>query len=512
MSVRVKIILLVLAITSVVIRLPNLNRPLSDHHEWLTAHTLITLDIWKSQGAGKYFFAPVYTFPGELNKNISNEGLGGIKDKSGNYYYVSYPPFSFILPYFIFNLTGLSPSILGLQILNVLIHLTSAFLVFHLTVELLSRKRDREKIIGGLVSYTLYLYSPIYLWFGQNVYFAEILGQFFLVLFIFLFIKFINLSIRKPVHILILGLTTFFLIYTDWTLLVMIIPFLMLTKIKFGEWKDYSILIMGCVLGIICGLMLTYYQYSNIAGPDILFSSLIRKYEVRSGMDTGGKSGFGLNLTNVGSYRNLLENFKLSYQYILVLLVILGSMFYAVSDVKIKKLKGNNTVSFMVTLFISVALHHILFFNFTVSHDFSLLKSGIWLSVLTGIIFAILEDRFVLNRLRHKRILIFTLLLFITIMSIRQYIHLNKVNYAEKRKKLGETIKKDSQSDEVVVLKGEMTYIDPQILYYTGRNIITLSGDQSIESVLKKYGQDKAAVFVTGSDYEIKSVIRYNVL
>ena len=44
-------IIILLFGASVAIRAPHLNRPLSDMHKWLTAHTLISLDNLADRGA-----------------------------------------------------------------------------------------------------------------------------------------------------------------------------------------------------------------------------------------------------------------------------------------------------------------------------------------------------------------------------------------------------------------------------------------------------------------------------
>ena len=66
------------------------------YHEWITAHTLLTCQIWEENGGpSAYNFNPVYTYPGEGNGH--RDVLGGVAAKNGDVYYVSYPPFTFYL-------------------------------------------------------------------------------------------------------------------------------------------------------------------------------------------------------------------------------------------------------------------------------------------------------------------------------------------------------------------------------------------------------------------------------
>ncbi|MBL6875556.1 MAG: hypothetical protein ISR01_02090, partial [Chitinophagales bacterium] len=66
------LIILGIFLLSVLVRIPNINRPLSKHHEFVTAVSLRVLDIWSTEGAMKYGFNPVMNYPGEANKNINN--------------------------------------------------------------------------------------------------------------------------------------------------------------------------------------------------------------------------------------------------------------------------------------------------------------------------------------------------------------------------------------------------------------------------------------------------------
>lgn len=55
-------IICLLFILSIVVRLPNLNRPLGNHHEWLTSTVLKHQQIWYENGALKYKFLPIMTY------------------------------------------------------------------------------------------------------------------------------------------------------------------------------------------------------------------------------------------------------------------------------------------------------------------------------------------------------------------------------------------------------------------------------------------------------------------
>jgi hypothetical protein len=98
-------ILLVAFLLSVAVRLPQLGRPLSKHHEFCTAVTLRVLQVWWDNGIEKYRYNPVMTYNNEADKFINNfaNATGKVVDEEGNFYYVSHPPFAYYFPYIVFK-------------------------------------------------------------------------------------------------------------------------------------------------------------------------------------------------------------------------------------------------------------------------------------------------------------------------------------------------------------------------------------------------------------------------
>src|SRR5437868_2756280 len=91
---------------SVLVRLPQLNRTLSKHHEFCTALSLRIMQIWYDGGVQKFDFNPVMNFDNAADKFINNNAnaSGKMLDAEGNYYYVSHPPFAYYFPAFFFKL------------------------------------------------------------------------------------------------------------------------------------------------------------------------------------------------------------------------------------------------------------------------------------------------------------------------------------------------------------------------------------------------------------------------
>lgn len=505
MNIKSLIILIFLFLFSVVIRIPTLNRPLSDHHEWLTAHLLLTQRIWWEAGIRTYNFSLPYTFPGITNRNIKSEALGGINDNHGNYYYISYPPFSFIFPFFLFRIISIYPDVLPLQIINLIIHFVNAYFIYKI-IALIINSRKNGINIPAFVGYAIYLFSPMTLWFQSNIYSEEILAQFFWISLVYLILC---LSIRHKVNswlYLILYFTgVFLLIYTDWTSAVLLIPVFLLFLYRLLKKERYHFLILTTIFACLLPIVITVYQYSQINGYDSFFSGAVEKYLIRSGQTTQIKADFGYNMQNPASYKMIFNNYKTGYLYVLIFLSFLVIVFFGLND-NYNIFKNNRLKIFTILVIPSVFIHHILFFNFTAVHDFSSLKSAIFISVISAVLYDQVIKLFRINNMNKKIIITNILFIILIMLSIRQFYNINSplLDYSN-RKKFGEAIA-EAAKNRVVFVSGDLTFMEPQVLFYASRNILPAANNQEIYSFLKKYQQKQAIKVITKPNWKIEKI------
>ncbi|MBK7668258.1 MAG: hypothetical protein IPJ32_13530 [Sphingobacteriaceae bacterium] len=172
---------------SIAIRYSNLKSPLTRQQEWQTGHVLTTLSVWEQNGIANHYFSPVWTFNNPPDK-ITNS-LGGVKDKEGYTYYVSYPPFSFILPYFVFKITGQDASIGGIRIFSLLIHFICALLIFLIVYKFSKKRLSEDYFIPAYVAFCFYVFATGNLWFHGNFYFADSLVHVFVLGSIYVFLS-----------------------------------------------------------------------------------------------------------------------------------------------------------------------------------------------------------------------------------------------------------------------------------------------------------------------------------
>ena len=172
------LLLLFLFAVSIAMRLPNLNKSLARHHEWLSAHVLVTETAWNKASISEYYFSPVYKYGEDIT--LQADFFSVVKDKNANTYYVSYPPFCFIAPYLFFKLFCLTPSFFGLQIFSLLIQLFTALILVSLIYKVKQKNMREDIYVPALGAFAVYVFSTANLWFCCNVYFADMLGQLFL--------------------------------------------------------------------------------------------------------------------------------------------------------------------------------------------------------------------------------------------------------------------------------------------------------------------------------------------
>lgn len=455
---------------SVWIRFVVLDRPLSDHHEWITAHSLITIETWYKYGIQNYWFNPVLNYP---NSHDYWYGCmqGSICDKSGNVYYVSYPPLGLWVPFIIFKVLFIYPSVLSLQIFNLVLHFVCAFILF-LVIRLISTPKERwVLLLSAFTAYFAYLFSAETLWFHSNVYFIEIFAQlpFISAICIILYGVRHNRFYEKR-FLFFTGLTIFLFCLTEWlgVLFAVSVAILCLMRIR-----EYSKLLITTILSTSAALILTVSLYSQIHGFQTYFDTALKKYISRSGMaaDLASDNSIRLSLDTVGFVK---EHYTQGYGMQLTVLFILLLIALVIRK-RIRTLFNRNELLFIYLSAVPVVLHHFLFFSFTVVHDFSVLKSAFLLAGLIGICLSILLSYIQENKL-FAGISVITVLWVIYGSATQTYFSTNRVPTGAFNKFIGERIASTAQADSIIFLEGG--FFDPRLIYYAKRNV---HGATSIE-------------------------------
>lgn len=482
-------------------RYPNINRPLSKHHEFITAIPLRVLQIWEIDGASKYNFNPVMNYPGKANKYINNNAStsGQMIDEEGNYYYVSHPQFAYIFPHLVFKLFNIKPSVLSLEIFHLVINFFSAAFIYLITC-LLSIQRPFKKIfIPGLIAYAVYLFSPAVLWFQANTYMSDTLVQLPFILAVYTILK---LLMRKRFYsikyLLYYALFLFLMIYTSFLGLFFAAAVFLYSLIKLRKETVFLPLIFVTISVSIFSLYLIINQYSQINGLEAYIIQMIDRFSERGSF--AGEHFFGFLYRKLMELKTIFFNYATSYLPIFILLISFGLL--TLRKAKMGLVFTKNGYRFLWLSALPVVMLHLVLLNYS-GHDFVMLYGALFLSVLVGILY---------DKLKRAKVLTPYLLnggvLLVIALSLSIYYYINKPgdyswkgDYYAKSKEVGLFIKKDAQPNEVVYLSGDIV-LDPQLIVYAERNIISLPAKNIDSSLLNQ----KSVLYQVDEFLNIKAI------
>jgi len=453
------LVMLLIFAVSVLVRFPNINRPLSKHHEFVTSISLRVIQIWHVEGGAKYNFTPVMNYGGEANKNINNHASTkefGVPDAEGNYYYLSHPPLAYIAPHFVFKVLNVKPTVLSLQVFHLFINFFSGILIYLLVINL-KRVRARSNIdLTALIAFVIYTFSTAVLWFQCNTYMSDMFVHFFFLIGILLGLKSLNYPSSSKWKIL-FAINLFLMIYTSW-----LGAFFALVVFIFGltYWRKkggvplaiYSSLAVVLALGLIAN------QYSSITGADSLIDHLSQRLNVRGSGTVGREGSFiAIKAREVG---RIIFNY--GSNYLGIILMILAMLFWSW---KKSILVFGRMKSFIALSILPVLLLHLVLLNYS-GQDFTVLYASCFLSIVLAFLIE--------NQIKIVR----PFALWFTILaSVGMYYYINKPgDYSrsgeryDKNMNLGLFIKNESKNDEVVFLVSDE--LNPVVVVYAERNIV----------------------------------------
>lgn len=191
---------------SVGVSSPVFNRPLGDLHEWLTAHTLVSMRAFEEWGFWKLLGASI------LIPN-SNEFIGvditAFTKTEG--IYLSYPSLWIVLPYTTFKLLNLLPldislSPLYLQVYNLIVNrLICGVVIYYLYLEIVkilaeNLLTDYSRRLIAFLGLIGWMFTPPVMYWTQNVYGPDqaVLLPIYIIFLIALRCKFRFEELSKP--------------------------------------------------------------------------------------------------------------------------------------------------------------------------------------------------------------------------------------------------------------------------------------------------------------------------
>lgn len=515
------LILLGIFAISVIVRAPHINRPLSTNYEWVTAHTLVTLQIWQAEGMIAHGLRPAYTFPNP-NDHFIKCPISGVSDDAGNYYYVSYPPFAFIFPHLIFKTLGIYPDVLALETLNLGLHFICAFLIYLVlsTLSENSKKTDKKNnslSLPALFGASIYIFAPLTLWHHANVYFSDVLVQTLFILGIYLSLLCLSKSgLSRKILTGTLFFVTFLMVYTEWIGFLfagaLVLWMLLYRKKSLFPGQLAFVVILAAILAGITML----WQYSGIDGMQSYLDSLLNRFDERSG-HSGPRQFYQLN-----AHLYLLNLYLRNYFPQFVILFFLGWLMLLIKP-RFRSFSHTEKMLLWLAL-VPTLLHHLVLFEFTLVHDMALVKTCVFMSLLGGMLLQKIADHLKEHPGVVLQVIPYTVLTGMFVLS--GYLYHAHVIEPEgfSFQELGGEIRENAGPEDTVFFKTTRTLGDflikapenyviaPQIQYYAGRCIQVVPSIEAAEEHLKTYNKSSGVIFtIENSHYKIENIDRISL-
>jgi hypothetical protein len=472
---------------SVVVRLPELNRPLSKHHEFCTAISLRIMQIWYDNGIETYDYNPVMTYNNPADKYINNNAnaSGKMLDSKGNYYYVSHPPFAYYFPFFIFKILHIRPDVLPLQILNLAFHFISGLFVYFI-VCLLSFNRARSlPYRPGVVAFVIYTFLPITMWFQGNVYMSDMAVHLLFIIGVYTALKMIiRQKFYSPKYIFLYIVCLALMLYTSWLGVFFAIGILIYSLLHVRSIKGFNILIWTTAITSVLMLRLIVYQYSQINGVDSYLIEMFNRYTLRGSLEGTDKGLFHFMFSYLWLLKTLLYNYII--HYIVVYLVIGLFIYLAASRKKLKIVFSENGYRFIWLAVLPVVLLHFFFLNYSVQ-DFTALYASLFFSVLLGILYDKVKKSGAVPIRAMQIGLVVTVLILVGQYYLMNYRNEGIYKWA------GQQITKDTSKEDVIFWSTDD--IEPQLIFYAQRNIRFARTVNDAKVFLVQHGQKHGALF-----------------
>ncbi len=479
---------------SVAVRVPQLNRPLSKHHEFCTAISLRIMQIWYDNGIEKYNFNPVMTYNNDADKFINNHAnqSGKMIDKEGNYYYVSHPPFAYYFPFFIFKLLHIRPDVLPIQIFNLFLHFISGLFVYF-TVCLLSFSRARAlPYRSAIVAFTIYIFLPATMWFQGNVYMSDMAVHTLFVIGVYTALKMIiRQKFYSPKYIFFYLLILALMIYTSWLGIFFAFGVLVYSLLHVRSIRGFRVLIWGTIIVTLMMLRVVMYQYSQINGMGAYVQEMLSRYLLRGSVAETEQGLFHFMFSYLWYIKTLLYNYLVNYAVVYLLIGLF--LWIAASRSKLKIVFSENGYRFIWLSITPVVLLHVFLLNYSLQ-DFTTLYASLFFSVLLGILYDKVKKSGAIP-IQKMRIGIAVVVL---LMAIQYWIiNFGGILFLQTEWKdyraSGKVISDESHINEVVFITGRIA--EPQEVFYAGRNIRYANSTEDALKFLRQRRMKSGVIF-----------------
>lgn len=473
----VRLVLFLLFVLSVGIRWPQTTSEVKSHEQTYIL-TLQTSDIWRNEGVVRCHFTPMWTYGHAGDKHMAY--YKRLEDADGHNYYVSFPPLSFLLAHAVLLPFDLVWGKLILQIFNYLLHFLSALMLYGMVRMLVGF--DRNKLcLPALVSYILYLFMPVVLYFHTDIFFPEMIGQ---VLWIACMYLLILMRARQVQLTYIYVITLFLFVYAEW-LAVFFVSALVLWHMFAGRRSERGLLPFVSVFVLVGGGSLMFLQYASIAGFNELFRAMGLRFLERSGFFGETYSSMGVHMFSwhgLGVFGLNLHKAMFPIGYVVLVLFVLF----------VRRISLKQDIRFVLVLsLVPLLLHWIIFFNANALHLLLMARVAVPLSIMAGLIMTVKPEQFK-RPLLSRSLIGVVLVLVILVSGVWYQIAFTIAEPYPALKPFASYIKQQAQANErvFIVTPDKMSEPEKYLTFMTGRNIVRVKNLCEADAFVSQLSSD----------------------
>ncbi|OYQ62902.1 hypothetical protein B9G53_19855 [Pseudanabaena sp. SR411] len=481
------IAIILLWLVSIVFSISVFNRPLNidAHHEWLSAHTLVSLRALEQWGIHHLLGASVL-IPKSLE--YIQADITTLNKDDG--IYLSYPSLWLVVPYIIFKISSIPITVANLQIYNLIFErLLNSIVIYFLCLEILRlfEKIDfiniwSSKILAFLATFA-WMFNPPVLYWSQNVYFCDqavLLPIYALILFALKQrFRFENLTRNQKLILFLLSLFAAGFDWYGWVFLFLLMLSVALPLVRKDIWLAWSSVqpILGAIALITVWFIsqLIYYQDGWNQITSIFLERVGAKMEVNLNQDIFVMTFYWVKY--LPTYmQEMWETGKLSILTLFLGLLILLCWLWWHSQYKLSLL------SVFLLIFLAPFLQIAILRQHSTIHDFSAFKLAlptifaIWIVVPVSILILLqyLPKSFYLLSWLVLGLLIYLSILISGDIS-SEFIEFAGVGRTYPRE-IGAIISKYIADNDLPISDSKYIYagsVPPQPTWYTNRFVYT---------------------------------------
>jgi hypothetical protein len=452
-----------------------------------TWHTLLTIEAYNETPVSQHLFLPIVSLGGTEDKGIPWGAT--IPDSEGNYYYTSFSPMGYFLPWLFMKVFHLPICEKSLYIFNCLLLVISSGLMINLLSLVYQDNKNRTLLcfLGGII----YVLMPEILHGMGIVYWHQSILQVTLLLQIIAYYQYAVLDNKK--YKMIFYILAFLNPYTEWTGYVANVGFALAEIILNckNNWKKGfgKAVLLGFISIAAFGIFTLHYMLRIDAAS--FFAALRSRFLVR-----------GVTSNN-GALSDFILGYLKSFKYAWILLVILMIWCF----IKTKKLELTGGILWLIMSF--PVLENIIMKQHALTYTYDRMKAA-W--ILVFLICEVIRNILDNSRGKEKALCIglFTLVACLSLANYKSYVgnrsYIWQVDYKESNQKMADYI--NANYPDALFASGSTVRGYANLLFgrgiYEGENL-----DQAADLAMEK-GKNMIVYIKFLDGYQIQSVSVYD--